>query len=254
MPADIPLWPESLLRSTSTTFALGSLNGQVQPVFLAAARVFSEPFDRRWVVSITSPPMPELEEWKAGALVRPSWREVEGRIAALRGMSRGIRIYDPENTQPAYNLEQAGNLSNWSDGRTWSDGRQWLAGFLPPFLTVDEVAPAGATEIVVRGLPSNVARVLRWGDRFELRPNGIPQQFGCLHMIEGDWRSNSDGKARISFGAGLHIGANIGDMVLLKRPTVVASLLDDKQGIVTRDAARNGNWGFSLIERLRGDA
>ena len=254
MSTDIPAWPDSLLRSTSTTFCLGSLNGQTQPIFLAAPRAFSEPLDRRWIVTIQSPTMPEIEHRnRDGVLTQPSWREVEGRIAALRGVSRGVRIYDPTNTQPAYNLEQAGVTSTWSDGRTWADGRQWLTGYLPPFVTVDEVAPAGATSIVIRGLPENVSRVLRWGDRFELRTNGIPAPYGCLHMIEGEWRTNSSGKTRVSFGPGLHVGANVGDMIVLNKPTVVANLLDDKQGIVTRDAARNGTWGFSLVERLPED-
>ena len=197
--------------------------------------------------------MDSKEKIVGGKLQSVSWREIEGRVAALRGQGGLLRIHDPLNIRPQYDIDKSKVLSDWVDGGTWSGGRQWQSGLLPPFVTVDEVARAGARSLVIRGWPQSIARIYRIGDRFEARPNGVPVDFGHYYIGTDDARSNADGKLRIYFEPGLRAGLNIGDQVVFRKATSVFSLSDDKQGAVSR-YGRFGSFGFSLIEKLPEDA
>lgn len=250
----IDVWPSHLLRFVSATVSLGSLNGSVQPLFQAAPQVFADPFEQRWIATFQSPPMPEKEITQADRLAHASWREVEGRVARLRGMARLLRLYDPYVRRPAFDLEQVPVGANFDDGSAFSDGSQWVSGFLPPFVTVDETAHEGAESIVVRGLPVSTSRVLRIGDRFEARPGGIAAHYGMYFIVVNDCKTNSAGKVRIYFEPGLRRGLKAGDMIVLRDPTSVYSLIDDRQGAVNRNVASHGEYGFSLVERLPSDA
>lgn len=251
MPADIQEWPAELNRATSSSFTLGSLSGQVQPLFLAAPSVFAEPFDRRFWVNITSPTLGREESTLSGRL-RPSWQEVEGRMAALKGMGGRVRLFDPLKIQPYYNLTHAGSRADWSGGATWSGGAEWISGLLPPSITVAEAASAGAESVVVNfgsGWAST-SRIMTWGDAFECRPNGQKLDYGAYHLVSGEAGTDANGKTRLYCNPGLRVGLNVGDMIVLKYPTSVFSMIDDKQGVVTRDRAGNGDWGWSLVESL----
>jgi hypothetical protein len=249
-------WPRAMLRAVSSSFTLGSLSGQEQPIFKARAPVFGDPFEQRFFCTFQSPALGELESFSSGSgsevdRRRPSFREVEGRIAKLRGMSGLVRVFDPFNFRPYWNLPGVSQAerSNWSDGSTWADGSQWVSGFLPPVIVVDENAEAGAESIVVRGLPVSLARVLRIGDPFEGIPGNVRPEYGEYHKIVDDATSNGSGKTRIYFQPGLRGKLNAGDQIRLNYPTTVMSLVDDKQGEVQRGLV-TGSFGVTLVEVL----
>lgn len=256
--ANIQWWPPHMMRAVSSSFTLGSLNGQVQPIFSARPRTFADPFEQRWFCTFKSPPLGEKETYGSGDApasrwLQPSFREVEGRIAKLRGTAGAVRIYDPFNNRPAWNLVAANRTqSNWSDGSTWAGGKKWTSGLLPPFIVADEDAEIGATFIVVRGLPVSLARVLRIGDPYEVIPNGIRPNYGCYHKIVDDTRSTASGKAGLYFQPGLRVAVKAGDMIRLNYPTTVMALVDDKQGEVQRDVV-TGSFGVTLVEVLPSD-
>jgi hypothetical protein len=245
-------WPPHMLRAVSSSFMLGSINGAVQPIFQAAPSVFADPFEQRWTCTFQSPPLGEQESTDARGNVRPSFREVEGRIAKLRGMAGAIRLWDPFNKDWAYNIEVAPTLTDWSDGTTWSDGTEWAGGFLPPFVTVDEAAVEGAESIVIKGLPASILRVGRIGDRFEAIPNGIRPDWAHYYGAVDDCTSNASGKTRVYFQPGLRGPLNPGDMIRLKYPTTVMRMIDDRQGEVQRGLV-TGSFGVTLLESLRSD-
>jgi hypothetical protein len=245
---NIQTWPAELLRAVTSSFTLGTLNLSSAPLFLATPTVFAEPLDRRWIATLQSPELEGKEKRdSAGNLLAPSYREIEGRVAGLRGIGGKLRIADPLYVRPQY--DEALIESNWSGGRKWSGGRSWVSGLLPPSVTVDAAAVTGAFSVVVRGLPVSIARVLRIGDRFEARPNGIASTFGHYYILTQDCVSDASGKTRLYFEPGLRAGLNAGDQIVLKRPTSVFSCIDDKQGVVSR-SGRTGAFGLSLVETL----
>lgn len=251
---EIQSWPAVLLRAVSSSFVLGSLNGFAQPLFSAAMVPFADPFDQRWLATLQSPAMSGQEMVGTdGRVLRASYREVEGRIAKMRGIGGWLRIFDPLNIRPQYDWQQIPATALWSGGRHWTDGRSWISGLLPPSVTVDAVAYTGVTSLVLRGLPASKTRVFRHGDRFEIMPNGQRAAFGHYYIVTEQSNSNADGKTRVYFEPGLRSGVNAGDAALLRRPTTVFSLIDDKQGAVSR-SGNIGQFGFSLIEKLPADA
>ena len=249
-------WPRHMLRAVSSSFTLGSLNGQVTPIFSARPRMFGDPFEQRWFCTFQTPPMDEKEstitDGQGRAIFRPSFREFEGRMAKMRGTAGAIRIFDPFNYRSAWNLEAAGTRQNWAGGMTWADGSQWVSGYLPPVIVVDENAEAEAVSIVVKSLPASVRRVLRIGDPFEGIPNGIRPNYGEYHKIVDDVVSTALGKARIYFEPGLRGALKAGDMIRLSYPTTVMAMIDDKQGEVQRDLY-SGRAGVTLAEVLPSD-
>ena len=250
---NIQWWPRHMLRAVSSSFTLGSLNGQVQPIFKARPSVFADPFERRCFCTFQSPPLSEDESGTIGsASFKPSFREVQGRIRKMTGSVGGVRVFDQFAKEPQYNREQAGTLSNWSGGNTWVDGSKWVSGFLPPFITVDEDAEAGANYIVVRGLPTSIARVFRIDDRFEIEPNGARVNYCHYYGIDDDCKSTAAGKAGIYFSPGLTAAVKAGDRVRLKYPTCVMVASDDKQGEVQRGLF-TGSFGVTLVGVLPDD-
>lgn len=251
--ANIQWWPRHMLRSVSSTFALGTLNGQVQPIFKARSTVFADPFERRWFCTFQSPTLGEDESGEVGSeKFKPSFREAQGRIRKMMGSIAAVRVFDQYAKEPQYNRVHAGTLSNWSGGNTWADGSQWVSGFLPPFITVDEDAEAGAGSIVVRGLPASIARVFRIDDRFEIEPNGERVNYCHYYGIDDDCRSTAAGKTRLYFSPGLTAPVLAGDRVRLKYPTCVMVAVDDKQGEVQRGLF-TGSFGVTLVGVLPSD-
>ena len=252
-------WPRAMLRAVSSSFTLGSLNGQAMPIFSARPRVFSDPLEQRWFCTFQSPPLGELESFAPGSgsqesRRRPSFREIEGRIAKMRGMSGIVRMFDPFNSRPYWNLPTVSETtrSTWADGTSFADGTQWVSGYLPPVIVVDEDADAGAESIVVSGFPVSLQRVLRIGDPFEGIPNGVRPSYGEYHKVVDDARSNASGKTRLYFQPGLRGDLKAGDPIRLKYPTTVMAMLDDKQGEVQRGMF-TGSFGVTFVEVLPTD-
>jgi|GEM_PF-2225887 len=250
---NIEWWPRHMLRAVSSSFTLGTLNGQVQPIFSARPRVFADPFERRWFCTFQSPPMGESESGEVGtASFKPSFREAQGRIRKMVGSACGVRVFDQFAKEPQYNVEHAGTPSNWSDGSTWSDGSRWTSGFLPPYITVDEDAEVGDGSIVVRGLPASITRVFRIDDRFEIEPNGARVNYCHYYAIDDDCRTTAAGKVRIYFSPGLTAAVKAGDSVRLKYPAAVMVATDDKQGEIQRGLT-TGSFGVTLVGVLPSD-
>lgn len=249
-------WPRHMLRAVSSSFTLGSLNGQVQPIFSARPRAFSDPLERRWFCTFQSPPMGEKETTFAddndAKKYQPSFREAQGRIRKMRGQIGTIRVFDQFAKEPQYNQYHGGTESKFSDGSTFSDGSKWIGGFLPPFITVDEAATTDAMSIVVRGLPVSIDEVFRIDDRFEIEPNGIRTTYTHYYGVDDVCRSDASGKTRINFSPGLSSAVNPGDAIRLKYPTAVMAAVDDKQGELQRGLV-TGSFGITLVGVLRSD-
>lgn len=248
-----------MLRAVSSSFTLGSLSGQAEPIFKAKASVFGDPFEQRFFCTFQSPALGELESFSSGRgseadRRRPSFREIEGRIAKLRGMNGRVRVFDPYNFRPYWNLPGISDVerSRWSDGSTWADGSQWVSGYLPPVIVIDETAAEGAESVVVRGLPTSLQRVLRIGDPFEGIPGNVRPEYGEYHKVVDDATSNASGKTRLYFQPGLRTKLNAGDQIRLNYPTTVMALVDDKQGEVQRGLV-TGSFGVTLVEVLPSD-
>lgn len=198
---------------------------------------------QRFIAKITSP-----------LLKSAQWREASGFITSLKGIVGPVRLYDYHRQRPGYDEEVRAGTDLWDDGQPWDDGEGWAAGYLPPYVVVDERAAAGALTIVVRGYPTSTKRVARMGDLFEARQNGEPALHGMLHEVTWDSRSNSDGKTALHFEPGLRKTLLPGDQIVLKNPTSVFKLANDQQGMINRIAPGNrGNFGLDLVEVLPDD-
>ena len=86
------------------------------------------------------------------------WRQVQGFITRLRGVTGMVRMVDYNRMKPFRDQFVVRPTEEpWSDGTLFTDGRGWSDGFLPPTIVADEPAEEGATSVVVRGLPESVS-------------------------------------------------------------------------------------------------
>lgn len=197
---------------------------------------------------------PNSQLWQAEVTfsmqARQQWAAIEGMLAQLAGQAGLLRFGDFGKRRPLRDLEAAGVSSPWSDSTFFSDGTGWVDDLLPPFIYATEIAARGATSIVVGGLPESEARVLRRGDNFEHRPNGIPDATPRFHIVTRDAPTDADGKTRVEFLPPLRGGVAAGDMIVLTDPMSVFRLADDNQGVVTRTSPDFGDLGFKLIEAI----
>lgn len=182
------------------------------------------------------------------AKTKEDWREFSGLISRQRGISGLIRIPDSERLRPGFDATIDETQEPWSDDTLFSDGTGWSEGGLPSSCVVAERALRGENEIEVKGLPSSTASVLRSGDLFELRPNGIPVSHGHLYEVTADARTDEDGHALLSFEPSLRAGVAIGDQVVLRDPTTVFRFASETEGTISRVAGDYGTLGFSFIE------
>lgn len=239
--------PQNMRASIQSQFYLSS-SAIDDPSPWTGERTPYGPFAQIHIAEITPPSAPSAAKAREG---QATWRDWQGFMTRLRGTSGLLRIVDYHRMRPRYDELHGKTLSNWSDGLQWSDGSQWETGALPPFVTFDENAVVDSDNIVMRGLPPNIAEVLSPADLFEVRPNGVPTGWGNLYEVIHCSRSNADGKARVYFQPGLRQGFAAGDMIVLRYPTSVFRLADKGQGIVTRSLGNVGNVGFKLIEEMR---
>jgi hypothetical protein len=183
------------------------------------------------------------------------WREHSGLFAELCGTGGRLRLWDHARTQPYYNeLAAAQANAEWDGGGLWSDGGGWEAGLLPPFVVVAATARRGDTSLLLKEFPPSLSGVLRRGDLFEARPNGIPADHGHLYEVTRWSNSNADGMARVNFRAGLRKGLRIGDMIVIggadMYPSTVFRLASDDEGDIEVRAPSFGSFGVSLVEIL----
>ena len=231
----IYLWPREHWGATAGTFRLKSRNLISQALFSAAVSPYG-PVDQRWMADITMPAKDELV-----------WRQLSALISRLRGTSGLLRIGDSFRSRPAYDLEVVPTQT----GFTFTDGTGFVDGYLPPAISVDEAASAGAESFVARGLPASTAQVLRMGDLIEIRPNGIPSSFGNLYEVVQNTSSNADGKTRVYIEPALRASIVPGDMIVLRDATSVFRLAKDDDATISRELPFIGRVGLSLVEETR---
>lgn len=190
--------------------------------------------------------MPDLGEEK--------WREHDGLFSDMAGTAGLIRLWDHARPEPFYNQTVAQSVVTWDDDTTFSDGSGWMNGLLPPIVTVGETAARGASNLLLKGFPPSLSGVLRRGDLFEIRPNGIPAEHGHLYVVTRWANSNAAGHARVYFKAGLRKGVRAGDAAVIgggaEKPSTVFRHLSDDEGSIDVRAPMIGAFGVSLIEVL----
>lgn len=173
-------------------------------------------------------------------------------IHSLGGIAGLVRVFDPDRPRPGRDITAAeGASERWSDGTLWLDGEGWATDSeLPPFVTIEEAAVAGARSILVSGLPASQASCIWADDRMEVRPNGIFAEHGHYYGASNDAPSDADGWTRINIDPGLRAGIARGDMLVLHYPTSVFRMIDDDQGVGSRGLGGLVGRSFSLMEVL----
>jgi hypothetical protein len=231
-------FPQDWYRVASGSFHLVSRNFMSTSPW-TGRRGASGPNSQLWSVKITLAPQ-EHHRWMA----------MEGFFAELGGQSGRLWLSDFAKLRPQYDLDVSGVVVPWDDASYFDDGSGWVSGYLPPVIHVAEAAALGLTHLVVGGLPEDIVRVLRRGDLFEIRRDGVADGTPSLHMLVRDAHSNADGEAGLTFRPGLRKGVAAGDMVVLRRPQGIFRLVGDDQAEVTRTPPLIGELGFELIEAL----
>ncbi len=183
-------------------------------------------------------------------LKRREWQKIDAFFARLGGVSGKVRINDPKRPRPGRDQALALTMEPWSDGTFFDDGTGWMDGFLPPYVTVYEAAPAGSPSVVVTGLPASTSACLWAGDLIEYRPNGEAAAYGMAHLIANDAPTDASGRTRLELAPSLRKGVAAGDMVVLQRPTSVFRLVRDDMGVLSHMGGGDARVGFSLLEVL----
>lgn len=231
-------WPKEFRAVAQSQFQLQSTGLMSTSPFTGEATPYG-PLSQRFICNVTFP-----------AVRSPVHRYWSGIVSSLRGMQNTLRMVDYFRMRPGYDLDVDPSVSNWSDNSTWSDGRGWSEGFLPPLCAVDQAARMGDNTLVFRGLPANVKSVLRLGDLFEIRPNGMRAAHGMLHEVIHESRTDASGKTLVEFEPSLRKGVAAGDQIVLRYPSSLFRLANDTEGAITRSMGSIGNMGMSLIEVL----
>ena len=199
-----------------------------------------------------------VQKFEAGLTMPPmesdQWRDLDGLVVALRGAEGKIRLWDAQRKEPYYNRTVTETSALWDGGASWGGGAAWSAGKLPPFVVVGETASRGTDNILLKGFPPSLSGVLRRGDLFEMRPNGIPADHGHLYEVTRWANSNSDGHVRVYFEAGLRKGLRTGDMCVIGGggiyPSSVFRLASDAEGEMEVNEAGHGSLGLRFTEVL----
>lgn len=181
-------------------------------------------------------------------------RYADGIMAKLRGMAVKFRAHDPARIEPYYNIEirNTGGTSveYFDDDSSFDDGTGFLSGLLPPSAAVAEDRVQGRRNLLIDGLPASKTAVLRHGDLIEIRPSGIPSEYGHLYIVTGVSNTNENGETRVYFEPGLRTGVQDGDMVVLNYPSSVFRLVSDDEAAFQVGIEKIWRGGFRMVEVL----
>lgn len=199
-----------------------------------------------------------VQRFEAGLTLPPQsseqWRDLDGLIVALRGSSGKIRLWDHQRKEPFYNSTVAASGATWDDGSTFDDGSLWQSGKLPPLVVAGENRSRGEANLLMTGFPASLSGVLRRGDLFEVRPNGIPAEHAHLYQVTRWANSNASGQTRVSFEPGLRRGLRFGDQIVIGGggiyPMSVFRLASDDEGSIEVNEAGHGAVGLRFTEVL----
>lgn len=231
-------WPRDWYRFTSGRCNLRSRSQSSASPWTGRRNVYG-PHAQMFVIEVV---MAEMEDPMAFA--------VEAFLERLGGESGLLRMASPIVRQPQWNLEVAGTITSWSDGTFFTDGSGWVGGLIGPYAVVAAAESIGANSVVIGELPVSSSRVLRRGDLFEIRRNGVADETPSLHRVMVDANTNADGETRVQFMPPMRKGVAAGDMVVLDHPTSVFRLADNEQGAAEYSAPIRAAIGFSLVENL----
>jgi hypothetical protein len=181
---------------------------------------------------------------------RTEWRQHSGLIASLRGTIGKARCFDPAKRRPLFDELGATTSETWDDSTTWDDGTSWVSGTLPPSVAVAQAGSRQDRTLLVDGFPASTQLALRWGDLFEIKPNGAPADHGHLYIITAACHSDASGKSLLAFEPGLRTNIAPGDKVSLRDPSTVFRLASDDEGEINVTAPHIGRFGLSLVEVL----
>lgn len=235
-------WPKEFRQPVESRFHISpKSNGASSP--WTGARSIYGPISQAWNCELTFPQI-------SGDNVQ----RIEGFITRMRGIAGKLRLVDYFRQAPLYHKHATKTTSAFSDSTLFSDSTGFEEGGLPPSCVVDALGVEGADSLVLKSLPTSITNILEPGDRFELRPNGIPTAWGNYYEITDYASTNAAGNTRIYFQPGLRQNIAAGDQVVLLGASCVVALADDAQGIMNRMfAGPRGNFGLSLVEVLRDD-
>lgn len=180
----------------------------------------------------------------------PMLQDIDALFTRLRGRSGALRIAEVMRLKPWYDRNVVPGRQNWSDGSTFTDGSGFASGYLPPNVFAAQSAARGARFIVLGGFPVSTAGVLRHGDAFEIKPNGIAAMFPHRYKVMGGGSSNAAGMIGVTIEPGLRAGVAEGDTVSLRNAASVFRMTSDDQFDFEGSNGGIGNGGGSLIEAL----
>jgi hypothetical protein len=180
----------------------------------------------------------------------PILGDIDSFFSRLRGRSGVVRIADAMRLAPWYDRNLTPGRQDWSDGSTFTDGSGFASGYLPPEVFVVEAAARGARYLVLGGFPVSTANVLRRGDPFEIKPNGIRATFPHRYKPMLGGSSDASGYVGIEIEPGLRAAVAAGDTVGLRNAASVFHMTGDDQFDFTGEGAGIGNGGGSLVEAL----
>ncbi len=231
-------WPKEWDRFVTANFDLMSRSRSSGSPWSGRQSVFG-PHVQLWTASVQM----SHEDAEAHAEIAAFFDEIGGR----KGL---IRMRHPIRQQPLIDSETQFSQERFSDNTSFSDGTGFVSGGLPSFIYAGSSADRGNKTMVVGGLPTSQARVLRMGDVFEVRRNGEENREPSFHRIARHAPTDADGKAGIKFNPGLRRAVAPGDQIVLRNATCVFRLVDDEQAQQNLTSPTFADLGFSLIEAI----
>lgn len=228
-------WYDLIVKQT---FALRPVT-QVANRPFGGGRGVSGTIVQAWVSSVTMAPLRD-----------PVLQDMDAFFSRLRGQSGLMRLSNALRLNTWYDRDVSLTSSTWDDGSHFTDGSGFVNGYLPPEVYIATAAARGARFVVLGGLPASVSGIIRRGDLFQVKPNGIAGSVPHLYKAMNSASSNSSGQIGISIEPGLRQSVAAGDQVGLRYASSVFRLSDDSQAEIEGDGAGIGNFGFSVVEAL----
>lgn len=235
----IQTWPDDWYRVSKSTFYLQSRSQTTPRTWIGGSSVYG-PHAQLWICKMTI----SSQEWDVRGQAMSSF------FSRLDGQAGLLRMGHVARRQPQRDRVTAATKQAWSDGTFFDDGTGWEAGPLPPTVFLTAAANRGDNYLDIGGLPVSSTRVLRRGDLFEVRENGIATETPHLYEVQFDAPTDANGETGIEIRPRLRASVAAGDMVVLRTPTTVFRVIDDDQGAIDITPPMISDFGFTLVEAI----
>lgn len=232
-------WPTDWYSVSRASFRLQARSQVTPRTFIGGKSVYG-PHAQIWVATITLAP----QDWDAAG----QW--MAAFFSRLDGQAGLMRFGDPARRKPQFNRLTPGGSQAWSDSTFFNDGTGWASGLVPEVAYAAAAAKRGDNYLQIGGLQVSTSRVLRRGDLFELRPNGIATETPNLYEVQFDGTTNASGATGIEIRPRLRQDIAAGDMVVLTEPRSVFRLVDDDQGAPELGREVIADIAFNLVEAI----